>query len=170
MAANISEIKAVLDQMDMNYQERDEGKIVLGYTGENDSQIMAVIRLMENGELINIHTVQHLDDFVAQATEENRVKLLEWMLYQNYKTKIGCWEYDPSDHDIHYSIELIIENGDFNEKAFMRGLVTVFKSADVIEEMKGVLGLVSAAEDDKEKKRQELLRQLQELEADSNGI
>lgn len=169
MATELSTLKLILDKIEINYQERDENTLILPYTGDNDSKIMVVVRLLEDGELVNIHTVQHLDDLVAQATEENRVKLLEWMLYRNYQTKIGTWEYDPSDHDIHFSCEVILEDEEINIKAFIRAFSTVLKSADVIEEMKQVLGVASAEEDEKEKKRQELLRQLRELEGD-NGI
>lgn len=91
------------------------------------------------------------------------------MLSRNYTTKVGAWEYDPADNDIHFSVQYPIEDGNLTKKQFLRGFAVIIQSADLILEMKQVIGLAPAM-DDKERKRQELLRQLKELESDSGSI
>lgn len=169
MAIQQSLIKAFLDDIGLNYQERDQETMVFSYTGDNDSSIMVVARIMEDGEYFKMHTIKHLDELMDTVSEDKKNALKDWMLYRNYSTKVGAWEYDPSDNDIHFSVEYPIEDGTLTKKQFLRGFAAVIQSADVMLEMKQVLGLAPAM-DDKERKRQELLRQLKELEGDSGSI
>ena len=170
MAIKQSLIKSYLEDIGINFHEKDEDTIVFPYTGDEDSKIMVVCRIMEDGEYFKMHTIKHLDDLMDSVAEDKKNALKDWMLYENYKTKTGSWEYDPSDNDIHFSVEYPIEDGDLTKMQFTRGFAVVLKSADKIPEMKKVLGLVSDEMDEKERKRQELLRQLQELESGSGSI
>lgn len=167
MAITLNKITGFLNEIDFNFEERDENTIVTSFSKDDDS-ILIVIRLMEDGEFCTMRTVKHLDELVAEAPEDKRNALLSWMLEQNYNTKVGVWEYDPSDHEVAYVVDYIIEDGDVTDKQFMRGFGTVVKSVEKIAEMKAVLGLAPAM-DDKERKKQELLRQLRELEGDSSS-
>lgn len=169
MAISISKIKGFLDQIDFNYQMKDEDTIITGYEDEGN-KVMIVIRLMEDGEFLQMRTVKHLDELVEEASEEKRAALLNWMLKQNYTTKNGSWEYDPEDHDHHLSIAHVIEDGDLTQKQFMRMLSVLTNSASSIPEMKQVLGVASGSTiDPVELKRQELLAQLRALD-DGAGI
>ena len=166
MAISLSKIEAYLDEMEVSYKVRDEKSIVTGF-GEQPNSVMIIIILSEEGEFLEIRTVKHLDDLVAEARQEKRTKLLNWMLNANYSSKIGAWEYDPDDHDHHLSVSFPIEDGDLTVKQFGRMLGVVAKSAQLIPEMKAVLGLADGAEDEKERKRRELLAQLHALDNDS---
>ncbi|AWI78975.1 hypothetical protein CEW87_06120 [Parazoarcus communis] len=166
MAISLSRIESYLDEMEVNYKVRDEKSIITSF-GEQPNAVMVIILLTEEGELLEIRTVKHLDDLVAEASEEKRAKLLAWMLNANYSSKIGAWEYDPDDHDHHLSISVPIEDGDLTLKQFVRMLGVIAKSATLIPEMKAVLGVADAAVDEKERKRRELLAQLHALDNDS---
>nr|WP_320135062.1 YbjN domain-containing protein [uncultured Amphritea sp.] len=165
MAITLNKLEQYLDELEFNYQQKDEDTLLTGAKDEN-GQVMIVIRLMEDGEFLQIRTVQHLDDLVKEANDENRAALLSWMLYRNYQTKLGAWEYDPSDHDHHISIGFGIEDGDLTLKQFARMLNTITKSCEIIPEMKQVL-CVEAEIDPKELKRQELLAQLAALDGNT---
>lgn len=169
MAITTATLKRYLEEINFNYEERDEDTLVTGYTGESDERVVILIRLMENGEYLQMRTIKHLDDLVAQAPAEKRDALLKWMLNRNYVSKLGAWEYDPDDHDHHIAIGHAIEDGELTQKQFMRLLVTLSKSADLIPEMKEILGVAAPEVDPVEQKRQELLAQLRALE-DGAGI
>lgn len=163
MAISIGKIEKFLDAMDLNYQKKDENTILTGSGDDDGNRIMIVIQLQEDGEFLQLRTVKHLDDLVEEASEEKRTELLKWMLHQNYQTKNGTWEYDPTDHDHHMAIGHIIEDGDLTASQFQRMFMIIAKSMSSIPEMKKILGLVEEM-DPVEKKRQELLAQLRELE------
>ncbi|GAA0681638.1 hypothetical protein GCM10009104_02920 [Marinobacterium maritimum] len=169
MAISTAKIKQYLDEVDFKYQERDSDTIVTGFTDDDSNRVMIVIRLMEDGEFLQMRTLKHLDELVEEADPEKRTELLKWMLNKNYTTKTGSWEYDPDDHDHHLSIGHVIEDGDLTYKQFLRMLGVLTKSASLIPEMKEVLGINEAAIDPVEQKRQELLAQLRALE-DGTGI
>jgi hypothetical protein len=166
MAISQSKIEAYLKEMEVNYKVRDEHCIVTGF-GEDPTRVVIAILLGEDGEFLEMRTVRHLDDLVAEASEEKRAKLMTWMLHENYTNKLGAWEYDPDDHDHHLSISMAIEDGDLTVKQFARMLAVLAKSAEQIPEMKAVLGIADAGMDEKERKRQALLAQLHALDNDT---
>ena len=166
MAIKISKIQSYLDDMGVNYENRENDTIAFPMSDE-ENKIVIVIKLMEDGEYIQMRTVKHLDDLVEQASEEKRADLLKWMLHKNYVSKLGAWEYDPADHDHHIAVACSIEDGDLTTKQFLRMFKIIANSLDLIPEMKEVLG-ISDGMSAKEKKRQALLKQLEEL--DDGGI
>jgi len=164
MAIKISKIQSYLDDMGVNYENRENDTIAFPMSDE-ENKIVIVIKLMEDGEYIQMRTVKHLDGLVEEASEEKRAALLKWMLHRNYISKLGAWEYDPADHDHHISIACAIEDGDLSTKQFLRMFKIIANSLDLIPEMKEVLG-ISDGMSAKEKKRQALLKQLQDLDED----
>ncbi|SEG75145.1 hypothetical protein [Marinobacterium lutimaris] len=168
MAISLAKIKQYLDEVELNYDERDENTLAVGFSSEGN-KIVIVIRLMEEGEFLQMRTIKHLDGLVETADPEKRANLLTWMLNQNYSTKTGAWEYDPDDHDHHISIGHVIEDGDLTKKQFVRMLSVLTNSAKLIPEMKEILGFGEESVDPVEQKRQELLAQLRALE-DGTGI
>ncbi|WP_299203667.1 hypothetical protein [uncultured Amphritea sp.] len=166
MAITLSRIEQYMDTLGMKYQKKDETTLLTGATDEK-GQVMIAIQLMEDGEFLLIRSVKHLDDLVEEANDEKRAALMSWMLYQNYKSKLGAWEYDPSDHDHHLSVTCPIEDGDLTFKQFTRLLQVITNSCEAIPEMKKLLGLVSEEIDPIELKRRELLAQLAALDGNS---
>lgn len=171
MAISLKDVTDFLDEIGLKYEVKDSDDVVFPYsdkdTGEN---ILVVVSVLENGEYLRMRTVKHLDDLVAEADEEKRRALLDWMLYQNYRSKLGTWEYDPNDHDHHISVSLGVEDGTVTHRQMMRMLSMVLKSVELIPEMKRVLGLLPADNgdaDEIEAKRAALLAQLRELDGQS---
>ncbi|NPA71192.1 MAG: hypothetical protein GXO35_00055 [Gammaproteobacteria bacterium] len=166
MSISMSKIQGYLDEAGVNYEDRDETTIVFPMS-DDENKIIILVKLMEDGEYIQLRTLKHLDDLVAEASEEKRIELLKWMLNKNYSSKLGAWEYDPDDHDHHLAVGHSIEDGDLTMKQFLRMFKVVANSLEAIPEMKEVLGIggISA----KEKKRQALLKELEALD-DDDGI
>lgn len=169
MAITLGKLERFLDEAGFNYKQHDDSTIVTGFSSDRDDSVTIVIRVMEDGEYLQIRTLKHLDDLVAEADAEKRDALLKWMLGKNYTTKVGAWEYDPDDHDHHFATGCPVEDGDLTSKQFMRMLAAVCQSADLIPEMKAILGLGAPVLDPVEQKRQELLAQLRALE-EGTGI
>jgi len=164
MAIKISQIQGYLDEMGVNYEDRDNETIAFPMSDE-ENKIIIIVKLLEDGEYMQMRTIKHLDDLVEQASEEKRIALLKWMLNRNYVSKLGAWEYDPEDYDHHIAAGHSIEDGDLTLKQFVRIFKIISNSLDLIPEMKEVLG-VSDGMSAKEKKRQALLKQLQDLDED----
>lgn len=169
MAISVAKIYAFLDHMDLKYERRDEESTITGFADGKGNSIMVIIRLLEDGEYLQMRTIKHLDDLVAEAKPEKRIELLKWMLHENYTNKTGAWEYDPADHDHHIAIGHAIEDGDLTFNQFKRMISVMQKSAESIPEMKEVLGLAVEEIDPIELKRQELLAQLRALDS-GDGI
>ena len=170
MAISMKDVTDFLDEVGLKYKEKDETTILFPFSDDEiDEKILVAVSLQEDGEFLSMRTVKHLDDLVAEADEEKRRALLDWMLYHNYRSKLGAWEYDPSDHDHHLAVTLGIEDGSASKKQLMRMLSVMIKSVELIPEMKKVLGIESASssDDENEKKRAALLAQLAELEGQS---
>jgi len=164
MAIKMSKIQSYLDELGVNYENRENETIAFPMSDE-ENKIVIVVKLLEDGEFLQMRTVKHLDDLVEEATEEKRADLLKWMLHRNYISKLGAWEYDPADYDHHLAVGCSIEDGDLTMKQFLRIFKVVANSLDLIPEMKEVLG-ISDGMSAKEKKKQALLKQLQELDED----
>ncbi len=170
MAITFKDVTDFLDEIGLKYQEKDEETLLFPYSDDDiNEKILVAVSLLENGEFLRMRTVKHLDDLVAEADAEKRQALLEWMLYQNYRSKLGAWEYDPTDHDHHLAVTLGIEDGGMTKKQMMRMLAVMLKSVEMIPEMKKVLGIESAdsGQSEADKKRAELLAQLAELDGQS---
>ena len=166
MAITLSKIEQYLDALEFKYKNKSEDTLLTGAQSENGRVVIA-IKLMEDGEFLQIRSVKHLDELLEEADIEGRTDLLNWMLYKNYTSKLGTWEYDPSDHDHHISVAYPVEDGDLTLKQFTRLLQVITHSCEAIPDMKKALGLVSVEIDPKELKRQELLAQLAELDSNS---
>lgn len=170
MALSLQQVKDFLEGVGLKYQEKDEETLLFPYTDSDvDEKILVVVKLQEDGEFLSMRTVKHLDDLVAEADEEKRRALLDWMLYHNYRSKLGAWEYDPSDHDHHIAVTVGVEDGEMTKKQMTRMLSVLIKSAELIPEMKKILGIepASSGESESDKKRAELLAQLAELDGQS---
>ena len=166
MAIKIEKIEEYLNKMDLGFEKRKENLIVVIISGEID-KLFIVIHLDEDGKYIEISAIRHLDELIAEANEDRRIELLKWMLNENYKKKIGTWEYNSEDHNHRITVGHVIEDGGLTGKQFKRMLNSVARSLHDIQNMKDILNPNALSE--KEKKRISLLAQLQELD-EEDGI
>jgi hypothetical protein len=170
MAITLKQVTEFLDEVGLKYQEKDDETVLFPYSDSDiNEKVLIAVSVLEDGEYLRMRTVKHLDELVAEADEEKRRALLEWMLFQNYRSKLGAWEYDPSDFDHHLAVSMPIEDGTASTKQMMRMLAVMVKSVELIPEMKKILGVAPANDDQSEtdKKREELLAQLRALDGQS---
>ena len=120
MAVTLQEISGWLDNIGIKHK-LDEEKIFFGAGDEENTQGY-FIRAQENGDIFDAQ-MQILDenrDFVSLEGQEHAAKVLEHILYLNYTTKFGTWEYDPRDGDIRLAVEIPLEDATMTEKQFNR--------------------------------------------------
>lgn len=163
MAIKEEVIEKYLKEMSVEYKKNEDDVFLINHSSDKD-EISIAVRLMDNGSYLQIKAAKHLGDLVAEVNEEVRANLLKWMLEKNYYSKLGCWEYDPKDHDYNIAVGHFIADGELTKIQFRSIYNLVSSSVNSIPEMKKSLGINTDGFYEKEKKRQELLEQLRELD------
>jgi hypothetical protein len=122
MAVTLEEIAGWLDTMGIEYLQ-GEDKILFGANNEDETnQRGYFIRAKEDGDIFEAQ-MQLMDEKLNNITikdHEHLSKVLEYILYLNYNTKFGTWEFDPSDGDIRLAVEIPLEDAKMTEKQFAR--------------------------------------------------
>lgn len=121
MAMNLQTISRWLDEEDTNHHyDEEKGLIVFGAKG--DVQTSHWIRLKEDGEMFSYQVQLRVGDenFSVPKGHKNELVLLQYLLHENYTTKFGCWEYDYTDGDIRFSVEIPLEDSELTKKQFER--------------------------------------------------
>ena len=127
MAVTLQEISSWLDKLETKHHlDEDREVVVYGFGSEEQAQSV-YIRAKEDGEMFEVN-MQLLDDNKDNKNikdHEHASKVLQHMLYLNYKTKFGTWEFDPSDGDIRLAVEIPLEDAIMTEKQFYpKGFIT----------------------------------------------
>jgi len=146
MSVTLEQLTAYLDNKDLKYKyEEDKERIVL-ISGDEDITNAHFIRVREDGDIFEWQ-MQILDskrDIVTIKEHKYAAKVLSHLLYLNYKTKFGTWEFDPSDGDIRLAVEIPLEDAIMTEKQFNR--VAGFMLGDASEHTKGILSILETGE------------------------
>lgn len=132
MAVTLEEITGFLDSLELKYEYDKDKEQILLINGDEDSTYVHFIRAQEDGDIFKWQ-MQILDenkDSLTVKEHENLDKLLTHMLYLNYNTKFGTWEYDPSDGDIRLAVEIPLEDATMTKKQFTRVASLMLKDAD----------------------------------------
>jgi hypothetical protein len=141
MAFTLAQIKGYLDELEMKIISDDEDKIVFGMG--SDGQVGGVfIRAREDGEVFDLQMEplnEDMSNFDLDTDTPHLATALAHMLYMNYKSKFGSWEYDPSDGDIRFSVEIPLEDAVMTKKQFKRVLSMVDTQISQIAEIKTIL-------------------------------
>jgi hypothetical protein len=74
--------------------------------------------------------------------------LLPQLLYYNYMTKFGTWEYDPSDGDLRFAIEIPLEDATMTEGQFRRIMSMMETSLEQVANIKHILKTGQIPEDE----------------------
>lgn len=125
MAVTLIEIKGWLDNLEINYQEsqKDESVMLFGFQGKNESKCMVKVELEEDGELLQVYCNLIIDEDQNRLKikdHEHKALVLQHILTINYNEKFGAWEFDPTDGEIRFAIEIPLEDAKMTEKQFKR--------------------------------------------------
>lgn len=119
------------------YVNHQEEEINLYYRGENLKQVLIIIRLLENGEYLQmvIPRIANVQDHVFKGV------LFRTLLHLQHQFKLLRLEYDPNSGDVHSSVEIPIEDGELTEEQFNRmfDVLVCITDEQVMPRLKAVL-------------------------------
>jgi hypothetical protein len=117
MATTLDQIAGFLTSKDLKFnREYERGMIVVPFRHEDDSTLMVVVRLEENGEFLKIFTPK----LFTYQDGPNKLALMEALLLTSWETKMLQWEYDPTDGEVRAIVEFPIEDAQLTLKQFSR--------------------------------------------------
>lgn len=168
MAVTLEEIAGYLEKAELKYDYDKDREVIVLASGDEDSTYAHFIRTQENGEIFKWQ-MQILDDNQDNlAVKEHKYldKFLAHMLYLNYSTKFGTWEYDPSDGDVRLAVEIPLEDALMTEKQFLRIAGLMLKNGS--EEAEELLEVLETGEFPKQD-NSETIAQLEAMLASLKG-
>lgn len=122
MAVTLEQIGGFLDSMKLKYNHGKDGSVIVLFSGDDDSIYSHFIRVKDEGVIFEWQMQIVTDDKENLRIKEHKYlsKVLAHLLFLNYQTKFGTWEFDPSDGDIRLAIEIPLEDATMTEKQFNR--------------------------------------------------
>ncbi len=131
MATTVQELKAILDEEEVRYREREDGALVSSWTtkhytdGDGDKALIIVVELDENGEYIKIFAPgaykavgPHQDAFLRACS------MIQW------RTKLIQFEWDETDGEIRPVVEFPIEDSNLTKNQLMRCIIGICRILD----------------------------------------
>ena len=172
MAFTLEQISTWLNEKDTKHKHDTDKGVIFFASGNSETTQSHFIRATENGEMFTWQ-MQILDsdlDSINVKDSQYLLQILSHMLYMNYSTKFGTWEFDPSDGDIRLVVEIPVEDAVMTEKQFSRiyGFMTTNaqEGADAIRSIVKT-GKAPLDSDEAAKKIAELEEMLRKLQATS---
>lgn len=122
MAVNLEQVGEWLEAIGIRFDHSTEDEVIVFFHGDDETTQAHYIRTIEDGDVFQWHMNILDDDNDAILIKDHKYssKVLSHMLYMNYQTKFGTWEYDPNDGEIRLSVEIPLEDALMTEKQFMR--------------------------------------------------
>ena len=133
MAITLEEIGVYLKAKEFNFQLDTEKEVIISGMSDGTEKGALLIRCKEDGEMFSLEMEPLNDDnspWDIPKDHQYAHLILPQLLYANYNTKFGTWEYDPTDGDIKYTIEIPVQDGTITQKQFERilsGVDTAFE-------------------------------------------
>ena len=142
MAFTLHQIAEYLDGMGLQSGRIEDDDKILIVLGDGESKGAVFIKALEDGCVFNLQ-VEPLDDKKISLDipkEHKYIKvLLQQLLYYNYNSKFGAWEYDPSDGDLMFAIKFPLEDALMTQKQFGRIWSMAQMAVGKIAEIKEIL-------------------------------
>ena len=107
--------------------------------------------------------------FDVSMDHEHIQLLLPQLLYANYQTKFGTWEYDPSDGDIRFAIEIPLEDAHMTQKQFRRIMSGVSTALKAQKKFKTIIKTGEVPEDDSDEAAEMLKKLMAMLKESKTG-
>lgn len=160
----LEQLKKYLDNAGYKFNEKDDA-IILGAKG--DWQLYTFIRIREDGEFLSINT--QLDDpngnfLKMPANHQYTKELMEYLLDENYKYKVGHWGLDKDDGDIKFITHYHVEDGELTQKQFIRIIKSILGTVDdAALDIDSILTTGKTKSEAKDAETKNLAQQAQEL-------
>lgn len=169
MAVTLEQIATWLKENEIKFEHNTEKEVIVFVMSSDEASQAHFIRTREDGELFD-WAMQLLDsnrDNVNIKDNQYAAKVLSHMLYMNYQTKFGTWEFDPADGDIRLQVEIPLEDALMTEKQFKRILGFMRKNGQ--EGADAVLHIMKTGELPEENSEEEMIATLEEMLAKLKG-
>jgi len=115
MATVLEKIESYLKTDRVRYRFDAEGDVLLTNIEHKGQAGALYIRTKEGGKIFTWDMQPLTDDksahLIVPADHPHIAPLFLEMLVDNFKSRYGSWEYNPSDGDIKFTISFPIENG-----------------------------------------------------------
>lgn len=133
MAFRLEDISRWLDEDNTKHQYIKEKELIV-FGAEGHVQTGHFIRSKEDGELLDYQVQLRVNDENLTVPQDHKhiLVLLKYLLRQNYITKFGCWEYDYTDGDIRFLVEIPFEDATMTQKQFKRITSLMFGNVDTM--------------------------------------
>jgi len=123
MAFTLEEIVAYLKNDEMKFDiDKEKHVLRLGLTDGNEKGLVT-ITAQEDGELFSLYMDpmnENNEAFDIPLDHPHLNLVLPQLLFANFRTKFGTWEYDPRDGDLRFAIEFPVEDGTITQNQFNR--------------------------------------------------
>ncbi|MCX6051031.1 MAG: hypothetical protein NTZ60_00820 [Campylobacterales bacterium] len=122
MAIELKQIVEWLEEQELKFQHIQEKSVIILMSGNEKETQTHFIRAKDDGVIFE-WTMQLLDennDNIKIKDHKYSMQVLSHILYINYQTKFGTWEFDPSDGDIRLAVEIPLEDALMTKKQFNR--------------------------------------------------
>lgn len=175
MSVELNEISGWLDNLDIKHQLDNDDKIIRTALG-GDVNLAIMIKAKDDGktfELVANCIDMETEKFLKIKDHEHSGIVLPHLLYLNYKTKFGTWEYDPTDGEIRLAVEIPLEDALMTESQFKRIFEFVAGSVDTYyNEINKILETGELPKDDNDIEdllMQMLLKAIKDRKTDSSN-
>jgi len=127
MALSLDELKTILEETGLKFLcDPEKGVIMLGFSGCNGVYNL-LLRLVENGEglLLRVPGLAML-----RGDHPFKARVLETLLTENHRVKIGRFCYDPSDGEVYLDWFLPLEDGTLTPQQLKRCITALSYLSD----------------------------------------
>ena len=127
MAVSFDELKLSLETTNLKFFCDQEKETILvissGYSGIHH----LILKRVEDGEglLLRVHGLA-----IVKSDHPFKAKVLEVLLTENHRVKIGRFCYDPSDGEVYLDWFLPLEDGTMTSQQLKRCIIALFHLAD----------------------------------------
>jgi len=163
MAFTLEQISTWLTEKETKHKHDKEKELIIFGTGNGETHQSHFIRAREDGELFD-WGMQLLDadlNNMKIADNEYSAKILSHMLYMNFSTKFGTWEFDPSDGDIRLQVEIPLEDALMTQKQFSR--IYGFMTKNGQEGADAIRHIMKTGEVPDDTKEEDMIAKLEEM-------
>jgi hypothetical protein len=141
MGVNLEDIKNWLTQKNKEYKVNSDG-VISFFDGNNYSVLQYNIFSVDDGNIFEMQMYfldKKLENFAIKY-QEHTAKVLQHILYLNYKTKFGTWEYNPHNGEIRLEVEVPLADAIITKNQFdMIYNYMIHQGLSHVEEIKFIL-------------------------------
>ena len=163
MSVTLEQLVGYLKTKGLKYEyKKDEERIIL-MSGDDNLTVAHFIRAKEDGDIFEwqMQIADENNDILNIKDHKYAAKVLSHILYLNYTTKFGTWEFDPSDGDIRLAIEIPLEDAQMTEKQFNR--IAGFMLRDGSSHAKEILSILETGETPVDDSEVDMIAQLEAM-------